>query len=262
MNNLRSSNSIPRSTKQKSRTKSGNFALNAISRFSTDIAVGVRNRYTRENGIQNLASDVSRLMSVINTEDKQVSTNNAAITVTNAASSIINISGSAQGAASNQRNGDSIKINRFDLEITFAYGGTAATATNGNQLFRYWLIRYKKTPVSGGSTPFNISEFLTTDSNGNYSPMSLPNTDTNENFQVMLAGEKEIQLSTLSPTQLTYTHLQTIRHDCNFHQEYNGSLATNVCDNAVFFVCVALNGANTGGTSAYALTTRTWYIDN
>jgi hypothetical protein len=256
------SSNIARSKSRSSKTKRGHFALEAISRFSTDIATGVRNRYTGNKGLTNVMSDVSRLMSIINTEDKNVPTLNTALTVTASSPQIIYIPGPAQGAASNQRNGDSIKINRIDLELTFQYSGAAATATNGSQKYRYWLVRYLKTPATSGSSNFNLSEFLTVDVNGNYTPMSLMNTDTNENFQIMTTGECEVKIFTLATAQLTYSLHETYRHECSFHQEYNGSLATNVCDNAVFMVFTALFAANTGGTSTVNLNSRLWYIDN
>ncbi len=207
-------------------------------------------------------SDVSRLMSIINTEDKSVSIANVAVTVNNTTPQIIGLPTVAQGTSSSTRIGDSILVNRIDLELTFSYSGTAATATSINQHFRYWLVRYKKTPSSSGTTAFSITEFLNLDSGGNATPMSLPNTDTNENFQIMDVGEVEVILPTLSSATIQRSVTKTIRHNCHFHEEYNGSASTNICDNMTFLVVVAQNASNTGGASSITSTFRKWFIDN
>jgi hypothetical protein len=235
--------------------------MNAMSRFSTDVAQGITNRYLRTNGTRNLMSDVSKLMSIINTEDKHVDSYNSA-SVTNTAPFISNITGPVQGITVNQRIGDSIKLMKIDLEIYAYYSGTAATASYGSQDFRYWILRYKKTPATGGSVPFNISEFLVPDPSGNYSTLSMFNTDTNENFQVMALGEITINLATLASANITYSKTLALRHECSFHQEFNGAATSNVCDNAVFFVCVAQNPLNTGGNSGLLYNSRVWFVDN
>ena len=194
-------------------------------------------------------SDVSRLMSIINTEDKNVSIANSAVTVNTTTPQIIPLPTVAQGTSSSTRIGDSVLVNMIDMELTFQYSGLAATATYANQHFRYWLVRYKKTPASSGTTPFSITEFLNLDAGGNATPMSLPNTDTNENFQIMDVGEVECVLPTLGSAALVKSVTKTIRHKCHYHEEYNGSASANICDNMSFLVVVALNGTNTGSLS-------------
>jgi hypothetical protein len=253
--------SIPRSRPPR-KTLTGETALQAISRFSTDVAKGVASRYSSQQGVSNLAKDVTKLMSLINTEDKHVDTLSTALPVSSSTFASINIPGPAAGTAVNQRIGDSILINQIDMELLFNYGGTAATATFGTQTFRYWLLRYLKTPASGGASSFSLTEFINPDVNGVYTPLSLMNTDTNENFQVMVTGDVSIDLATLASASISYTKTIPVRHSCHFHQEYNGSLASNVCDNALFFVAVAQNSTNTGSVSTITPSFRIFYVDN
>lgn len=210
----------------------------------------------------NLARDVSRLMATINTEAKRIDINSGSYNVFDTSSAVIPLPTIANGTTDQTRIGDSVLINKIDMELYFKYTGAAATATSANQIFRYWCVRYKKTPASSGSSAFNISEFLYQDAYGNYTPISLPNTDTNENFQVMFCGDVELKEPTLATNQLAITKCLSIRHDCHFHQSYNGSLATNICDNMCFLVVVALNPVNAGGSSVVTPYTRFWFIDN
>jgi hypothetical protein len=245
------------------KTSTGNSAANLISRFSTDITNGIANRYATRGGMMKLASDVSRLMSVINTEDKHADSISAANSIASTTGGlIVPLPTLAQGTAVSNRNGDSVKVNKIDIDLEFLYGGTAATATYVNQTFRMWIVRYKKTPASSGTVPFAISEFLNLDSSSAYTPMSLMNSDTNENFQVMYTTDITLTIPTLASAQIVTTKNLTIRHECSFHQEYNGSNATNICDNMSFLVFVAMNPANPGAISAVASSIRLWFIDN
>jgi hypothetical protein len=233
-----------------------------MSRFSTDVATAVSNRYLKSGGMSRMALDVSRLMSLINTEDKQVNQLTGASNVTPAASLVQALPTIAQGTSASTRIGDSVLINRIDLELEFQYSGTAATATSTDQTFRFWLIRYKKTPPTGGITPFNISEFLDLDSNGNYSVQSFMNTDTNENFQIMHTQDVYLKLPTLASATLFVNKNIPIRHLPHFHQAYNGPTAASITDNMMFFVCVSLTPANTGGASVVSTAFRVWFVDN
>jgi hypothetical protein len=254
--------SDPRKSKPSPKTSIGAIALNSMSRFSTDVVRAVSNRYTKKNGITNLARDVSRLMSVINTEAKRIDLNSGSYNVFDTSSAVIPLPSIANGTTDVTRIGDSVLINKIDMELLFKYTGTAATATNSSQTYRYWCVRYKKTPPAAGTTPFNISEFLYQDAYGNYSPISMVNTDTNENFQVMFCGDVDLQLPTLASTQLAVTKTVTVRHDCHFHQAYNGPLSPNICDNMCFLIVVALNPANAAGSSVVVPFTRFWFVDN
>jgi hypothetical protein len=260
--NNKSTRPVARQRKPQNKTLVGHSAVNAISRFSNDILTSVANRYTKKGGMMNIAQDVSRLMATINTEDKHVDGFSGSTTVNSTTSAVLALPTTAQGTSSSTRTGDSILINRIDMELYFQYSGTAATSVNSDQHFRYWLVRYLKTPASSGLTPFSISEFLNTDSFGNYSPASLPNTDTNENFQVMTTGDVNITLPTLATAQLNKSICVPVRHNCHFHQLYNSTTAASVCNNTVFLVVVALNSSNTAGSSIIVPSYRLWYIDN
>jgi hypothetical protein len=255
-------NPIRPQRKPQRKTTFGSRAVASMSRFSNDIVTQVSNRYSSRGGMIKLASDVSRLMSTINTEDKSIVLAPTAVVCSNTSSVVTPLPTIAQGITSSTRTGDSVLCNRIDAELFFQYSGTAASALYAHQHFRWWIVRYKKTPASSGATAFPISEFLQTDANGNYTPLSQFNTDTNENFQVMVNGEVDLTLPTLATVQLTVDKTITIRHSCHFHQEYNGAAATNICDNMCFMIVVCSNPANVGGTCQITPSFRLWYIDN
>jgi hypothetical protein len=248
-------------TPKRPKTTTGSTAQNLISRFSNDIAHGISNRYLSSSGITNIAKDLSRVMSLINTEDKHIDLLNTAVSINNVSPLIQALPTVAQGLTVGTRVGNSIKVNRMDIELLFQYTGTIAAA-NIDQSFRYWIVRYLKTPPTNGSLPFNLSEFINTDNTGNYTLLSQMNTDTNENFQVMYTSDVHITLPTLTTTVCAVTKNATLRHECSFHQEYNGALSTNICDNMCFLVCVAMNSTNVSSSSVLSSSFRLWYIDN
>ncbi len=201
-------------------------------------------------------------MSIVNTEDKEAPATYAPVTV-NAANPLIQaLPVPSQGTTGSARIGDSILVNRIDMDLTFQYSGTAATATYADQTFRYWVVRYLKTPSTSGTSNFNLSEFLNVDSNTQYTTSSLMNTDTNQNFQVMVTGDVVVKLPTLASAQLTVSKTIPIRHSCHFHQLFNGSSASNITSNMVFLVVVALNPSNAAGISQVTNSSRVWYVDN
>lgn len=220
----------------------------------------VKNRYLGPRGISNLARDVGMLKLLINTEEKQIYTLSTAQNVNSSTSLVYGIGTMAQGTASNQRVGDSVKITRIDLNMLFQYGSGTAT-TSFTQIFNYYLIRYKKTPTSSGTTAFNISEFLNQDGNSNYTPLSFPNPDNNQNFQLMANGTVQIDLPTATSASATGQRLVSLSHDCNFHQEYNGAANTTITDNMCFVVVTAQNAINTGGASNVLIQSAMWYVD-
>jgi hypothetical protein len=213
--------------------------------------------------MQRIAQDVSTLMSVINTEDKQIDTVATTQVVTSTSSLVYAIGTVAQGTSGLTRVGDSILINRIDLNLQFLFStGTPATTASQNQIFRWFLVRYLKTPATNGVTAFLISEFLNVDSGSNYTPMSLPNTDTNENFQIMESGTVNLTVPSSTTAASAVTQMVTTSHTCHFHQTYNGSATNSITDNMVFMVFVALNGANAGGSSNVLVSSRMWFVDN
>ncbi len=248
-------------------TLSGVNAISSMVRTGDNLIQSGRrflsNRYLGPNAGVNIARDLSLLKMVVNAEEKQIFTLATSQTVTSAASLVYGIGTVAQGSASNQRSGDSIKITRIDLILKFNYNtGTVATTSSTNQVFNWYLVRYKKTPASSGTTAFNISEFLNQDQNSQYTPCSFPNPDTNENFQLMSNGQIELTLPTATTAPNGISRLNSITHNCNFHQEYSGSANTTITDNMCFVVVTALNAANTGGTSSVDIESAMWYVDN
>jgi len=247
-------------------TVGGNAALSKVIRNSTDIVeragIAIKNRYTGPRGINNMAKDLSLLKMIVNTEDKHAD-QQLSDTVTQTSSLVLPMPAVSQGTTSVTRIGDSIKVVRFDGILEFVYS-SGTTTSNMTQVFNWYLVRYKKTPSSSGYSAFNIAEFLDTDINSDFTPLSLPNSDTNENFQVMCNGSTNITLpvNTIAGTDLTDRRVVNFSHECNFHQEYNTSSYTGVCDNMCFLVVTALNPINTGGSSTCASSIRVWFVDN
>jgi len=256
MNSKRSSRSL--------KTLSGDNAINRIIRFSRDQVVKtVKDRYTGKKAGANIARDMKTILSLVNTEQKQVYTLAVTQTVTNIAPLVYGIGTMAQGTASNQRTGDSVKITRIDLAIAFSFStGTAATSFIQTQTFNWYLVRYLKTPSSGGTASFAITEFLNIDGNSRSTPLSFPNPDTNENFQLMGSGQVDIDLQYVPATDCAKSKVVTISHDCSFHQSYNGAGSSTITDNMVYLVFTAYSGANTGGASGVTVNAAMWYIDN
>jgi len=249
--------------RQPKRTVSGASAIARIARHSTNqMVTAVKERYTGPSAAVNIAKDIRSLTSMLNVEDKQVYTLTTAQNVYNTQSLVIGVGTVAQGTASNQRTGDSIKVNRIDMNIAFYYGaGTAATSVQQDQVFNWYLVRYLKTPASSGTTAFNISEFLQTDMNGNYTPLSFPNTDTAQNFQIMISGQERVSINSIATGYISHK-VVTVSHTCSFHQDYSGSAATTITDGMIFFVCTADTLVNPGGFSTVAPNSCIWYVDN
>lgn len=248
----------------KQRTKKGENAISSIIRTSRDsIVKTVKDRYTGKRAPLNIAKDIKTIMSLMNTENKHVDTVATAQTVHNTSSLVYGIGTVAQGSADNQRTGDSIKVDSIDLLFDFIYSsGTPATSATQDQMFNWYLVRYLKTPSSSGTVAFNISEFLNQDGNSNYTPISLPNTDTNENFQVMSSGQVSIMLPYLPTVSSNVHKVVEVSHKCSFHQTYSGSASTTIVDNMTFLVFTAISPLNTGGLSSVTVSARMWYIDN
>jgi hypothetical protein len=203
-----------------------------------------------------------KIARLLNTENKHVDIQNSN-TVLPSASLILCCTPPAEGSDSNQRTGRSLKVDKIDLLLQFTYStGTPATCAVQSQIFNWYLVRYLKTPSSGGTTVFNITEFLNQDANSQYTPMSLINDDTDENFQVMAAGTQHLTLPFLPTVASAFNAIQTHTHQCSFHQTFNGTTAATITDNCVFLVVTAMNASNTGGISNCTSTMRMWFVDN
>jgi hypothetical protein len=234
-----------------------------FSRAKDQVSKAVRQRYGGANGISKMAGDVSLLMGIINTEDKHVDVLSTVTTCIATTPVVQTLGTMAQGNTNITRIGNSILINKIDLQLTFIYScGTAATTANQNQIFRWFLVRWAKTPSSSGTVAFTITDFLNVDAGGNVSATSMANTDLNENFVVMETGTVEIVLPSTTAANSNVSKVVTVSHPCHFHQTYTGANNTTLVDNAYQFVCVALNPANAGGSSQVSCQSRTWFIDN
>lgn len=242
--------------------KSGSSALLQIIRRSTDQAAGfAKARYTGKGAAGNIAKDLSMLRSILNVEQKEVPTSQTTLSVNNTTSQVVWIGSPGQGSSGSQRAGDSIKLQRIDINLLF-FWGTGTTNTIDNQIFNYYVVKYLKTPSSGGSTPFAIADFLNVDQDGAITPMSLPNTDLAENFQVLQAGEVVATPSYATATNNVVYKLVTLSMEVGFHQTFTGSAASTLVDNAVFVVLTGLQPTNSGGTSGAKFMARMWYVDN
>lgn len=266
-NNTKLPNQGVTSRRRRSRnnTKTGSSAIQQMVRVGNNIANGaisaVKNRYLGPEGMSNMARDVGMLKMLVNTEEKQIFTLPSAQTVSNVSPLVYGIGTMAQGTASNQRVGDSVKITRIDLNLLFLYS-SGTTTVSFSQTFNWYLLRYKKTPASSGTTAFGIAEFLNADGGSQYTPISFPNPDTADNFQLMAAGQVALDLPVQTTVSTTASKVVSLSHNCNFHQEYNGSANTTITDNMCFVVLTAISGANTGGASQVVIQSAMWYVDN
>ncbi len=251
---------MPKSlSKQPSRNKKADSSI--FGRARDQIVSAARRRYTGPKAIGNIARDVQMLKSILNTENKHVDTLSTPISISTAGS-VSWIASPAEGDDSNNRNGRSIKIDRIDLFLYTTWNpGTASL--NDDQWMRWFVVRYLKTPSSAGSTPFSLNDFLNADPNTNRTVLSLPNTDTAENFQILDQGLYKVPVyyATAATGQTSSAIIET-SIPCNFHQTFNGTAATTVCDNSLFFVCVCLNSFSTGGQCNALPQFRVWYVDN
>jgi hypothetical protein len=244
-------------------TKTGHSAILEMARNSLDQAKGfAKQRYMGPGASSNIAHDLMLIKSLLNVEQKHSDNINPASGVTYATSLIQGVPTVGQGATSQTRTGDSIKVTRIDLSLLFTYS-TGTTSGFCSQIFKYWLVRYLKTPSTSGTASFGISEFLNQDYNSNYTPMSLHNPDTLENFVIMAAGQVQLDIP-FSNTVINNVgdKLIEISHECSYHQTYNGTAAGNLCDNMAYLVTVAINPTNTGGYSNLQSSIRMFYIDN
>jgi hypothetical protein len=203
-------------------------------------------------------------MKLLNVENKHIDTQVAASgnAVNSGSSSIIYIAPPGEGSDNNQRTGRSIKVDRIDYTFIFRYSAGSSSTLLQSQTFRWFIVKYLKTPSSSGTSSFGISDFLVTDPNSQYTPLSLPNTDTAENFEILDSGIICLDLQGYTANATAVERVLSGTVNCGFHQTFNNTTYSSVVDNALFVVMVALQGANTGGVSQVGYTMRMWYIDN
>jgi hypothetical protein len=250
--------------KQKQKPKKGDNAILSVIKNSGDqVKTFVTKRYGGKGGLVNVASDITKLYSMLNVENKECDTQVTATSVIMTGSTVQGLPTCAQGTTGQTRTGDSIKVDRIDINLLFKYSsGTTATSTVQHQIFNYYVVRNLKTPTSLGTNPFAIGDFLDSDENGNYTPSSLPNTDTAEDYQILDAGEVVLTLM-YAPAASAFAHkLVHLSILCGFHQTYNGAAGSSITDNMCFLVITASQVANVGGSSTFSMNARSWFIDN
>jgi hypothetical protein len=232
-----------------------------ITHAGDQVKRAVRNRYLGKNSMFNIARDVSTLMSVVNTEEKHQDNSISNTNVQLATSLVQVLNPPATGTSSQTRIGNSIKVNRIQFSMLFRY--TSGTGTLYlNQNFKWYLVRWLKTPSSSGTTPFSIADFLEVDQASNYSTQSLADPDTIENFAVMAAGSVELNLPQGLGTDQSVSKVVDVDHACSFHQTFNSTTAASITDGCVFLVVVASSPSNTAGSSNISFTSRMMFIDN
>jgi hypothetical protein len=214
-------------------------------------------RYTGKGGIGNIAKDMMMLRSMMNTENKHIDsffTSTACINTTGGL--ILQPTFLAEGSDDNQRTGRSVKLDRIDciLSFNFAQGSTGII---GAQVFRWFLVKWLKCT---SSTPMgSVAQFLNVDGNSQITPLSLPNTDTAEDWHVLQQG-----IVTLTPqSQLNSVyHVVEFSTPVKFHQTYSGSAANTIEDGSFAIIVCALNTVGTAGVSNVQGSVRMLYIDN
>ncbi len=250
---------------RKRKSKLQNQAMVIMSRFSdTTLPIG---RSIPLNSMQSLAKEVGRIRKNLNVERKFLDQLSSAQTVGAGSSVVLAITPPAGGSSESTREGNSIKVIRFDIKMQFGFGPQAdGLAVSCNQTFNWYLIRWKKTPTSSGSTPPAISDIFNQDVNSNYTTLSLLNATTNQNYQFMASGTSVLELPNYNADtgtgQTIIIKMVDVVHDCDFHQLFSGTTAASITDNLVFMVFLATNTANTGGISQVIPAIRTWYVDN
>ena len=120
------------------------------------------------------------------------------------------------------------------------------------------MCQYLKTPATSGTSAFSISEFLNVDPNAQYTSISFPNTDTNQNFRILDQGIVHLDGSPIVGGKSVKIVTDTV--NCSFHQTYSGAASTTITSNMIFFVCV-VDSVQT--TDSFVIPSfRCWYVDN
>jgi hypothetical protein len=249
------------------KTKVDNAAAGIMCRWSQpSMPTG---RGTNLSTMSGLSREVGRLRRNLNTEQKFIDQLTSLTTVDSANSNVLAITPPAQGDTQNLRDGNSIKVVRMDLNILFAFTVNDNDLTSqANQIFHWYIFRWKKTPTSSGSTPPTIGDIFLVDGNGNYSTLSLLNVNTNQNYQLMANGEVCVEPKTTvsggTDDYSTAREMVHIVHNCEFHQYFSSTTAASITDNLCFMVFLASNVQNSGAGSAssYQASIRTWFVDN
>jgi hypothetical protein len=253
---------------RKRKTKQADNATSIMTRWSQpSLPTG---RSTSLSTYSGMAREIARIRKNLNTEQKFLDQVSVASNVASDTNLVVAITPPAQGDTSSTRDGNSIKVIRCDFRMTYLFGinGFASTDLQNNQIFQWYLFRWKKTPTSSGSTPPAIGDIFNLDSSGtNYSTQSLMNVNTNQNYQLMCNGTVECEPKVYAndgtgPYVANERKLVEIVHNCEFHQYFSSTTAASITDNLMFMVFLASNTGNSSASSNMTLSFRQWYVDN
>lgn len=206
--------------------------------------------------VANVASKVAYLSSLVNVEKKHIDTNYTTaenIEVTNGM--VKALTATAHGDASNQRNGNSIKLYSYQINGRIRQ----LASTNSASYVKVWLVAFDGTAEG---TP-TISEFLDADAAGNYSSMSLRNPDRMGDFKVIKQLKLKIPQRTVS-TERTDAIFSMFGKFKGMHQRYTSSTAASISTNALYLFFTTDDGT-TASTNAVELAqyqARINYVDN
>lgn len=217
-----------------------------------------RRRFAKAKSVYGKVAKVARkvafISSLMNVEKKYIDTDLASQTFGANDGWVQALTNPAHGDASNQRNGNSIKLYSYQIAGRITQQTSVQNAIRG----KIYLIAYEQTPDA-----LTIGEFLDTDGAGNYSSLSLRNPNKMGDFKVLA-------MKRFYCPQRAVTGLET---DCNFsiygkfknlHQRFTGSLASTITSNQLYMIFTIDDGVTSSSTGAYikGLKARINYIDN
>jgi len=169
----------------------------------------------------------------------------------------------AQALTEFGRIGSQIDCVAIEGNIDFSYtSGTAAPVAHATQIYLWTVFRYLKTVTGSFAAPPGVGQFYNLDLTTNYTPLSLRNQDHVEDYDILAAGQIELDMPSWNSGGNT-EHIKTLnfKHICNFPIDFENAAGANVVDNMVMLQIVAQNPANTGGTSTIQYGLRLMYTD-
>jgi hypothetical protein len=220
-----------------------------------------RHRYGGKNAINNLVQDVAMLRSMLNVENKSITTQVTSATCLPTSNvNLFQIGAVIEGTDNAQRTGRSTKLDRADFLLHFTFSG-GTTGTVGSQTYRYFVVHALAN--FSGSLDWSITQLLDSDINGNYSPMSLLNTDVDAQYKMLHEGTvRLVQQIPQSSGNSAVDQIVSFSIPLNMHAEYSGSTVASQESGFLQLFVVAENGVGTAGISTVQITNRVWYVDN
>jgi hypothetical protein len=200
---------------------------------------------------------------MLNSEHKHIELLLGVTSVTPGTMLIESLTAPAEGTDSNQRTGRSVKVTNVEGIIEFKLtGSTSATAAPIVYFVRYFIVKWNAQSTGGTGTPPLASDFLITDSDSNYTTLSLRNPDNNEDFTVLATELVRLSFegsNVQSGTAPTCTSLVNFESHHSFHQSFNSTTAASISENSIWMFVVAKDAV---GALSLECSLRTWYVDN